>query len=94
MNLDVVCKTSVLLLFLVATTVSFDGTQHMKISMPEESRTEAEDISLRFQTQRANGLLFATTSEESVDHLELMLDAGRVRLDADLGSGPKVSTIS
>ena len=76
----------------VATTLSFDGTQYMRITMPEESRTEAEDISIRFKTRRSNGLLFATTSTKTADRLELMLEGGQVRLDVNLGSGSKVCT--
>lgn len=86
--LTVVC---LLLPVSVATVVSFDGSQHVRIELNEESRTEAEDIALRFQTSKANGLLFATTSSSTPDRLELMLDAGRLRMDLDLGSGTKVS---
>ena len=77
--------------FVVATTLSFDGTQFMKILLPEESTTMVEDISLRFRTRRPDGLLFATTSSKSTDRLELMLQGGRVRFDVNLGSGSRVS---
>lgn len=48
-------------------------------------RTEAEDVSLRFRSQRAYGLLIATTSRESADALRLELESGRVRLTVNLG---------
>ena len=75
----------------VATIVSFDGTQYMRIVMPELSQTEVEDMSIRFQTRRPNGLLFTTRSSGTSDRLELMLEGGRVRFDADLGAGARVS---
>uniref|UniRef100_A0ACB8GAW8 Neurexin-1 n=1 Tax=Sphaerodactylus townsendi TaxID=933632 RepID=A0ACB8GAW8_9SAUR len=46
--------------------------------------TEAEDVSLRFRSQRAYGILMATTSRESADTLRLELDAGRVKLTVNL----------
>lgn len=80
-----------LCVFVVATTLSFDGTQYMKISLPEESDTTVEDISLRFKTRRPNGLLFATMSSKATDRLELMLEDGRIRFDVIIGSGSVVS---
>lgn len=47
--------------------------------------TEAEDVSLRFRSQRAYGLLMATTSRDSADTLRLELDGGRVKLTVNLG---------
>ena len=75
----------------VATTLSFDGTEYMKITLPQESRTEAEDITLRFRSRRPNGLIFATTSSDTSDRLELMLEDSQVRFDVNLGTGSKVS---
>jgi leucine-rich repeat transmembrane neuronal protein 1/2 len=76
----------------VAVSLGFDGSQFMEIPLPEESVTEVEDITLRFRTERQDGLLFATLSNTSVDRLEVMLDAGQLRLDINLGFGTKVST--
>ena len=92
MWLLLVFMCAVFFLHAAATTLSFDGTQYMRITLPEESRTEAEDISLRFKTNRPNGLLFATTSATTTDRLELVLEDGKVRLDINLGSGSKVRT--
>ncbi|KAJ8356558.1 hypothetical protein SKAU_G00193520 [Synaphobranchus kaupii] len=57
---------------------------YMKVVMPTVIHTEAEDVSLRFMSQRAYGLLMAATSHESADTLRLELDAGRVRLTINL----------
>ncbi|ELU16319.1 hypothetical protein CAPTEDRAFT_22004, partial [Capitella teleta] len=73
----------------VAVSLGFDGSQFMEIPLPEESTSEVEDISLRFRTERADGLLFATLSNSSVDRLEVMLDAGQLRMDINLGTGTK-----
>ncbi|KPP72746.1 neurexin-1-like, partial [Scleropages formosus] len=72
-----------------ATILSYDGSKFMKIQLPVAMHTEAEDVSLRFRSQRAYGLLVATTSRNSADTLRLELDAGRVRLTVNLGKGPE-----
>ncbi|XP_039550019.1 neurexin 2a isoform X10 [Pimephales promelas] len=69
--------------------LSYDGSMFLKILMPHAVHTEAEDVSLRFMSQRAYGLLMATTSKESADTLRLELDGGRVRLTVNLGKGPE-----
>ncbi|XP_028658944.1 neurexin-2-like isoform X2 [Erpetoichthys calabaricus] len=81
-----------------ATVLSYDGSMYLKIMMPVVMHTEAEDVSLRFMSQRAYGLLMATTSKESADTLRLELDGGRVkltvnldciRIDCNLSKGPE-----
>ncbi|XP_029110233.1 neurexin 1a isoform X15 [Scleropages formosus] len=72
-----------------ATILSYDGSKFMKIHLPVVMHTEAEDVSLRFRSQRAYGILMATTSRDSADALRLELDAGRVRLTVNLGKGPE-----
>uniref|UniRef100_A0A8C3MLC1 Neurexin-1 n=1 Tax=Geospiza parvula TaxID=87175 RepID=A0A8C3MLC1_GEOPR len=77
-----------------ATILSYDGSMFMKIQLPVVMHTEAEDVSLRFRSQRAYGILMATTSRESADTLRLELDAGRVKLHNDClacptGKGPE-----
>ncbi|XP_024146191.1 neurexin 3b isoform X6 [Oryzias melastigma] len=64
--------------------LSFDGTMYMKVVMPNVMHTEAEDVSLRFMSQRAFGLLMAASSRESADTLRLELDGGRVKLTVNL----------
>lgn len=68
-----------------ASILSYDGSMYMKVVMPNIMHTEAEDVSLRFRSQRAYGLLMATTSRESADTLRLELDGGRVKLTVNLG---------
>lgn len=57
----------------------------MKIQLPVAMHTEAEDVTLRFRSQRAYGVLMATTSRDSADTLRLELETGRVRLTINLG---------
>ncbi|XP_024910283.1 neurexin-2-beta isoform X5 [Cynoglossus semilaevis] len=82
-----------------ATVLSYDGSMYLKIIMPITMHTEAEDLALRFMSQRAYGLLMATTSKESADTLRLELDGGRVkltvnldciRIDCSLSKGPEI----
>ncbi|XP_075957672.1 neurexin-2-like isoform X14 [Anarhichas minor] len=73
-----------------ATMVSYDGSMYLKVVMPRTLHTEAEDVSLRFMSQRAFGLLMASTSQQSADTLRLELDGGRVKLTVNLGKGPEV----
>ncbi|XP_062375088.1 neurexin-1a-like isoform X6 [Sardina pilchardus] len=67
-----------------ATVLSYDGSKFMKIQLPVAMHTEAEDVSLRFRSQRAYGLLMATTSRDSGDTLRLELNTGRIRLTVNL----------
>ncbi|XP_059369237.1 neurexin 3b isoform X11 [Carassius carassius] len=70
-----------------ASVLSYDGSMYMKVVMPIVIHTEAEDVSLRFMSQRAFGLLMAATSRESADTLRLELDSGRVKLTVNLDCG-------
>ncbi|XP_066534069.1 neurexin 3b isoform X7 [Hoplias malabaricus] len=72
-----------------ASILSFDGSMYMKVVLPNVMHTEAEDVSLRFMSQRAFGLLMAATSRDSADTLRLELDSGRVKLTVNLGKGPE-----
>ncbi|XP_038619990.1 neurexin-2-beta isoform X6 [Tachyglossus aculeatus] len=67
-----------------ATVLSYDGSMYMKIMLPGAMHTEAEDVSLRFMSQRAYGLMMATTSKESADTLRLELDGGQMKLTVNL----------
>ncbi|XP_034148213.1 neurexin-1a isoform X11 [Esox lucius] len=67
-----------------ATILSYDGSKFMKIQLPVVMHTEAEDVALRFRSQRAYGVLMATTSRDSGDTLRLELETGRVRLTVNL----------
>ncbi|XP_050814824.1 neurexin-2-beta isoform X24 [Gopherus flavomarginatus] len=72
-----------------ATVLSYDGSMYMKIMLPGVMHTEAEDVSLRFMSQRAYGFMLATTSKESADTLRLELDGGQMKLTINLGKGPE-----
>ncbi|XP_073461195.1 neurexin-2-beta isoform X12 [Aquarana catesbeiana] len=67
-----------------AAVLSYDGSMYLKVLLPGVAHTEAEDVSLRFMSQRAYGLLLATTSKESADTLRLELDGGKVKLTVNL----------
>ncbi|XP_051506852.1 neurexin-1a [Myxocyprinus asiaticus] len=67
-----------------ATILSYDGSKFMKLQLLVAMHTEAEDVSLRFCSHRAYGVLMATTSRDSADTLHLELEAGRVRLTVNL----------
>lgn len=69
-----------------AAVLSYDGSMYLKVLLPGVTHTEAEDVSLRFMSQRAYGLLLATTSKESADTLRLELDGGKVKLTVNLGN--------
>lgn len=76
-----------------STTLAFNGTQHMTIWLggAQGSRTQTEELVLRFKTARAAGLLLLTSAEsESPDRLEISLVAGRVRASVRLGDREKV----
>ncbi|XP_063352613.1 neurexin 3b isoform X8 [Pelmatolapia mariae] len=67
-----------------ASILSYDGSMYMKVVIPNIIHTEAEDVSLRFMSQRAFGLLMAATSRDSADTLRLELDSGKVKLTVNL----------
>lgn len=73
-----------------ATTLSFDGEQYVRVTMTEVSRTQAEDISIRFHTNRPSGLILLTKSNRTSDRLELAVEGGRTRFTLNLGDGEKV----
>uniref|UniRef100_A0A3B4D762 Neurexin 3b n=1 Tax=Pygocentrus nattereri TaxID=42514 RepID=A0A3B4D762_PYGNA len=72
-----------------ASILSFDGSMYMKVVLPNIMHTEAEDVSLRFMSQHAFGLLMAATSRDSADTLRLELDGGQLKLTVNLGKGPE-----
>ncbi|XP_053395317.1 neurexin-1-like isoform X3 [Mercenaria mercenaria] len=67
-------------------TVSFSEAQYVLVTLPQESYTEAEDISLRFRTVRSSGLLLVTSSAISEDAIELYLERGACKLTITLGT--------
>lgn len=74
-------------------TLAFNGTQHMTIWMggQQGSRTQTEELILRFKTARPMGLLLLTSADSnSPDRLEIALVAGRIRASVRLGEREKV----
>ena len=90
--LVVLILTSLPLVCAVATTLAFDGSQHVFVTLPVETRTEVEDTSVRFRTNQSHALLFVTSAKTSDDRLSATLDAGRVRIDLRINSLELVST--
>ncbi|KAL1122948.1 hypothetical protein AAG570_003273 [Ranatra chinensis] len=72
-----------------ATTLTFNGSQYMTVTMGRETRSQAEEVTLRFRTTRPLGLLLATSTEQSADRLQIAIAAGRLRLTIRLGDKEK-----
>lgn len=62
----------------------------MTALMPEDSRTQAEEIIVRFKTTRPRGLLLATSFENSADRLQIYLDEGKAHMLIHIGDREKV----
>lgn len=74
-------------------TLAFNGSQHMTVYVggSHGTRTQTEELVLRFKTTRPTGLLLLTSAEShSPDRLEISLVAGRVRASVRLGDREKV----
>lgn len=75
-------------------TLAFNGSQHMAIWIGGTlgTRTQTEELVIRFKTSRPAGLLLLTSAESSSsDRLEIGLVAGRVRANVRLGEREKVT---
>ncbi|XP_077861807.1 neurexin-3 [Saccoglossus kowalevskii] len=70
-----------------AVTLSFDGTQYLRVGFENEELSDREDVRLRFKTKRAYGILMSTVATNGIDTLMLELDSGRVKLTLNLGAG-------
>ncbi|GJQ66007.1 putative laminin G [Trypoxylus dichotomus] len=68
-----------------AATLSFNGSQHMTVTMDNDVITQTEDIILRFRTSKPLGLLLITSTIETGDRIELAVAANRIRLAMRLG---------
>jgi len=74
-------------------TLAFNGSQHMTIWLGNgpNTKTQTEELTLRFKTSRAAGLLLITSAESnSPDRLEIALVAGRIRASVRLSDREKV----
>lgn len=77
-------------------TLVFNGTQHLTIWIggSQGTRTQTEELVIRFKTSRPVGLLLLTSADtNSPDRLEIALVAGRVRASVRLGDREKVNFI-
>lgn len=63
----------------------------MTALMPEDSKTQTEEIVVRFKTTRPRGLLLATSLENSSDRLQLYLEEGKAKMLIHIGDKEKVS---
>ncbi|XP_058463051.1 neurexin-3 isoform X2 [Malaya genurostris] len=73
-------------------TLAFNGTQHMAVWIggTQGTRTQTEELVIRFKTSRPAGLLLLTSAESSSsDRLEIGLVAGRIRANVRLGEREK-----
>ncbi|KAH8276780.1 hypothetical protein KR026_000655 [Drosophila bipectinata] len=73
-------------------TLAFNGSQHMTIWLGngQGTKTQTEELVIRFKTSRPAGLLLLTSAESnSPDRLEIALVAGRVRASVRLSDREK-----
>ncbi|XP_017847809.1 neurexin-1 isoform X2 [Drosophila busckii] len=73
-------------------TLAFNGSQHMTIWLAngQGTKTQTEELVLRFKTSRPAGLLLLTSAESnSPDRLEIALVAGRIRASVRLSDREK-----
>lgn len=63
----------------------------MTALMPEDSKTQAEEVVVRFKTTRPRGLLLSTSLENSPDRLQIYLEEGKAKLLIHVGDKEKVS---
>ena len=73
-------------IFTVADVLHFDGETRLEIEVPTLLRaTKNNEISLRFKTREANGLLLSTLSND--DHLMVEIYNSIIRMSINLGGG-------
>ncbi|KAK0080605.1 hypothetical protein PV325_013664 [Microctonus aethiopoides] len=73
-----------------ASTLHLNGSQQLTALMPEDSKTQAEEISLRFRTTKPKGLLLATSLENSSARLQLSLEKGIAKLKIHIGGRERI----
>ncbi|KAJ8674025.1 hypothetical protein QAD02_005287, partial [Eretmocerus hayati] len=62
-----------------ASVLYLNGSQQMTALMPEDSKTQAEELVIRFKSNKPRGMLVATSLENSVDRLQLSLENGSAK---------------
>ncbi|XP_076637715.1 neurexin 1 isoform X2 [Colletes latitarsis] len=73
-----------------ASTLHLNGTQQMTALMPEDSKTQTEEVIVRFKTTRPRGLLLSTSLENSPDRLQIYLDEGKAKSLIHIGDKEKI----
>ena len=74
-----------------STMITLNGDQFVRLSLPEESKTQAEDFYLRFKTLKSAGLLLATSSKvHSMNHLIILLEHAHLKVILNMGEGNRV----
>lgn len=63
----------------------------MTALMPEDSKTQVEEISMRFKTSKPSGILLATSRENSFDRIQITLDQGTAKAKLHIGDQEKVN---
>ncbi|OAD57169.1 Neurexin-1a-alpha [Eufriesea mexicana] len=76
-----------------ASTLHLNGTQQMTALMPEDSKTQTEEIAIRFKTSRPRGLLLSTSLENSPDRLQIYLEEGKAKMLIHIGDKEKVQVL-
>ncbi|XP_044728406.1 neurexin-1 isoform X1 [Chrysoperla carnea] len=76
-----------------AATLHFNGSSYFVVRLPNETRTQTEEVVLRFRTARPLAFLMTTSSEVSGDRVELSVAASRIRLAVRLGGRDKTVLI-
>ena len=71
--------------FLDATIYSFNGEQYFQVSMSKEMKSQAESLSLRFKTDKANGLLLITTHHRASHQFTIYLRHGTISISINFG---------
>lgn len=73
-----------------AATASFNGSQYIAIGLPEGTKTQAEDLVLRFKTYKKEGIIFSTNNDHFGDKLELSIQEGKLKMSFRIGGLEKV----
>lgn len=70
----------------------FAGNEFVRVNFNPTRVSHTNDISLRFKTQKDDGLLFATSSRGTDEYLKVFIENGRGKLETNLGGQRRVST--
>lgn len=81
-----------LLLFdTAAKFAAFDGSAFVRIELTDTRATHTNDVSVRFKTQRPNGLLLITSNRQNNGYFKLSLHNGRGVVETNINGERRVS---